>query len=264
MTHPAQQQWMAYLYGELDRTRRATLKAHLRDCPACRANVTAWRKAMGELDRWQVVPRDGAGSPTVRFIRRYSRWAVAALVLIGVGYSVGRFSAPRPVPVEQLQASLETSLKSSLAEGIRHDLRQELGRDVQLLVMEGYVHITDELRDQFRSDLSEYAGETLGASGALTNHLLSRLVESIDAARAADRNWTAAALGEIQRQRLQESALWRNDLKTLAVRTGQELQRTRNDVIELVAFWPPGGDAGAIQQEVDDRGTKGAHDENRH
>ena len=50
MTHPTYEQWMEYLYGELDSKKQSELKAHLQDCPECQANVDSWHSVMTELD----------------------------------------------------------------------------------------------------------------------------------------------------------------------------------------------------------------------
>jgi len=172
----------------------------------------------------------------IRFIERlkatnsFTRVAAAAVLLIIAGYAAGRLSAPRPPDAEQLQAALEPA--------IRQNLFDEMKRYWQLALVSSYVQLKDDLTQQYRSDLSRFAIQTLAASNAVTNELLTELIESINEAQTEDRQWVAAVFEQIE-LRLQDNAQLSNAFATFAVRTEDELQRTKQDMAQLFYYTQP-------------------------
>ena len=118
-----------------------------------------------------------------------TKLAAAAVLLIAAGYTAGRLSAPTP-DMKQLRSDLETSLKSSLAE--------EMNRRCQPVFAASCVQLKDELHQQVRRDLTEFADQILAASATLTEQRIIELIELIEAARARDRQLVAAALEKIE------------------------------------------------------------------
>ena len=216
MNHPKREEWVAYLYGELDRKRRAELEAHLRSCGECQVEIDAWRGVVAELDRWELPKGRGRAVKVRQSMQWVRRWAVAAVLLIVVGYAVGRLSALPSVDVEQLHYSLETSLKSSLEPVIRRGVLEEVDRE-----------------------LNEFAAQTLAASTTVTNQLLTELIQAIGAAQTQERRGIAAALERMELNRLRDNAQLRNDLVSFAVQTEDELLRTRQDVVQWIAYSRP-------------------------
>jgi len=159
-----------------------------------------------------------------------ARLAAAAAVLIAVGYAVGRLTAPRPADVERLKVELEASLKSSL----RTELLNEMERRWQWELAGACTQLRDELDHRFKRRLDAYAVHTLAASNAVTNQLLAELIEAIDAAQRQQGHWVSAALEQIELNRLQDSTSLRNELVTFAAFTGDELQRTKRAVVNLL------------------------------
>jgi hypothetical protein len=154
--------------------------------------------------------------------------AIAAMLLIVVGYIVGQLSGPRPPDVEKLQAS------------IRQDLLEEMKHYWQLGIASSYVQLKDELNEQYRRDLNEFTVRTVAASSAVTNQLLQELIESINAAKMEDLRRIARCLYYIESSRLQDKTQLTNGLENLAVYTGDELQRTRQDMVKLLVYNQPG------------------------
>lgn len=165
--------------------------------------------------------------------------AVAAAILIAAGYMLRWLSAPRPPDIEQLQAALEPSLRASLEPAIRQDLLEEMKRYWRLGLASSYVKLKDELNQQYHRDLNELAAQTLAASGVATNQLLEELIEAINAAQMQDRRWVAAALEQIESNRLQDKTLLTNGLETLAFLTEDGLQRTKQDMVRLLVNTQP-------------------------
>lgn len=82
MTHPTDEQWMAYLYGELDEQRDDALASHLTQCTKCCQQVDRWRQTMAALDTWRLsgrLPingwRIGLGPSTGNACRSTARWS---------------------------------------------------------------------------------------------------------------------------------------------------------------------------------------------
>ena len=155
------------------------------------------------------VARTAFAGPIVRL-------ATAAAVLIAAGFLAGRLSAP-PVDVEQLRAELEASLKSSLEPAIRQSVLDEADRRWQSVFAASCAQLKDELAQQVRRDLTQFAAQSLTASGVQTQRQLRELIQLIEAARIQDRRNVEVALEHIESQ-------FGNGLVTLAAHTN-ELQR---------------------------------------
>jgi hypothetical protein len=147
--------------------------------------------------------------------RPIAKLATAAVLLIAVGYAVGRLTTPQP-DMEKLQSALETSLRASLVE--------EMNNRWQTIFTANCVQLKDELQQQVRRDLTEFAAQTLAASNTLTEQRLMKLVELIETARARDRRQIAAALEKIE----YDKHLLGNGLVALAAQTS-ELRETQQD-----------------------------------
>lgn len=143
--------------------------------------------------------------------------AAAAVFLIAVGYATARLSAPEPLDVEDLQATLESSLKASLEPAIRQDLIVQLNEQWQSAFAVNSAQLKEEIHQQVRRDLTEFAAQTLAASGTLTNQRLIELVQLIEAARRREREQVAAALQQIEQEKIQ----LRNGLLAVAAQTNE-------------------------------------------
>ncbi|MFC1604287.1 hypothetical protein ACFL5F_04590 [Planctomycetota bacterium] len=168
----------------------------------------------------------------LRATKSLSKIAAAAVLLIAAGYATGRLSGPRPPDMEQIRAALEPA--------IRKNLLDETKQYLQLGLANGYVRIKDELSQQYRQDLSRVALQTVAASNAVTNELLTELIDSISEAQSQDRQWVAAAFDQIESNRLQDRNQFSNALVTLALQTEDELIRTKQDVAHVLSYTQPG------------------------
>ncbi|MHC4529393.1 MAG: hypothetical protein ACYS29_16080 [Planctomycetota bacterium] len=190
------------------------------------ADAVAAKLAQASEDGWQ------------RSIRQvsFAKLAAAAVFLVVASYAVGRLTVPRPPDVGQLHAALESSLRASLEPAIRDKVVDELDQRWQMALAGSYAELRDEVTEQFRHDLGEFALRTLAASGAVTNQHLTQLVEAIGAAQTRERLWTAAALEQIELNRLRDKQQLVNGFETLAIQTGGELARTRKDMVRLLTY----------------------------
>jgi hypothetical protein len=147
--------------------------------------------------------------------RPMTKLAAAAVLLIGLGYVAGRLSAPQP----DIEA-LETSLKMSLEE--------EMNRRWQPVFTASCTQLKDELHQQLRRDLAEFADRILTASDTLTEQRLIELIGKIEAARLQDRRRITTALKQLEFNRLQDKTLFGNGLVTLAAQTNELLGTREN------------------------------------
>ncbi|MHC4621028.1 MAG: hypothetical protein ACYTEQ_25050 [Planctomycetota bacterium] len=182
----------------------------------------------------------------------FAKVAVAAVLLVVAGYAVGRLTTPQPPDAEQLRSTLEASLKSSLEPAIRQNLLEELERNWQLALAGSYVGLKDQLNQQFRTELNEFGAHILAASGNITNQRLTQLIEAIDAAQAQERRWITAALEQIESNRRQDRQQLFNGLESLAVYTGDELTRTRQDVAQFLVYTRPDSPARNVSENSHD------------
>ena len=172
----------------------------------------------------------------IRFIERlkatnsFTKVAAAVLLIIAC-YATGRLSAPRPLDAEQLQAAIEPAIRQNLLDEMKHYW--------QLALVGSYVQLKDDLTQQYRRDLSQFAAQTVLASSAVTNQLLEELIDSINEAQTQDRQWVTAAFEQIELNRLRDNARLSDAFVTFAVQTEDELQRTRQNMVKLLSYTQP-------------------------
>ena len=161
----------------------------------------------------------------------FTKVAAAAVLLIMAGYATGRLLSPKPPDIEQLRVALEPA--------IRQNILDEMKQYWQLGLTASYAQLKDDLSQQYLRDLNQFAAYTLAASGAATNQRLEELIESINTAQIQDRQWVAAAIGEIELNRLQDNAQLSNALATFAVQTEGELLRNRQNMAQILSYSQP-------------------------
>jgi hypothetical protein len=169
------------------------------------------------------------------------RLTAAAAVFVLLGYTAGRLATPKPMDLDQLREALAPSVAAAIEPALRTRLAEEMRRDYQLALAGMYVRVKEELTEQYRSDLNRYALQTLAASNAVTNELLTQLVQSIDTAQTQDLRRITRALYEIEMNRVQDKTQLASGLQTLAYRTEDELSRTKNAIAQLAADTHPAG-----------------------
>jgi anti-sigma factor RsiW len=163
---------MDYLYDEADAAERRELERHLEACSECEQRVSAWRRTMDILD--ECTEPTAAGKPRVIRLRGLARWALAAAVLVLVGYVAGRVSAPGKADPAALRAELAA---------VRQQVREEVLREA-------------------RQEMDDKALATLTACRSMMEEMLQELAVSFDATRRSDM-MTLAALTERELVRTQ-------------------------------------------------------------
>jgi hypothetical protein len=219
MNHPTSEEWMSYLYDEVEATERARLAGHMENCTQCRARVAAWQGAQKNLDEWRLEPRRTRKATVLA--RPWLKWAAAVVLFAGVGFSAGRFSMARAVDPQKLRAQMEPEL--------RQQLRAEL---VQTM----------------REELDNSAAATLAASREQARGMLADYARKIENARADDNVVISAALDRLDSQQADDYVSLKKQLDTVAVMTDAGLRRTENQMVELAGMTVPTQPAGASKR----------------
>lgn len=118
MNHPLPEEWIDFLYGELEPGRHRECQRHLEACAECRARVEDWRATRQELAEWKSPPaRADLPPPLARPPARIGLprlAAAAALVLAGYGLAIW---GPRPggESADDLAARLRGEMRAEFA-----------------------------------------------------------------------------------------------------------------------------------------------------
>ena len=169
------------------------------------------------------------------------RLAAAAAIFVLLGYAVGRLSAPKPLDLDQIRATLTPVLAAAIEPALRARVADDLREDYQTALTGLYVRVKEELTEQYREDLNRLAVQTLAASNAVTNELLTQLVQNIDTAQTQDLRRITRALCEMEMNRVQDKTQLASGLQTLANRTdaiAQVVANTRPTGFELPPVAP--------------------------
>lgn len=125
MKHPNREEWMGFLYEEIDPAETRHLSAHLNECPACQEQVARWRGLMGAMDQWNVAPAER------RALRpQWFRWAAAAGLLLAAGIGIG--ASASHASSSAMQKDLQT--QRALIDQLTRTMVETRIRDQQALV----------------------------------------------------------------------------------------------------------------------------------
>lgn len=205
MTHPTNEEWISFLYDDMDATDQARLAVHLKQCSDCHAKITGWRVAQTSLDGWRLEPRRARRKSAASLLARpLLKWAAAAVLFAGIGFGAGRFSMLASVNPQKVRAAIEP-----------------------------------QLRTQLREELDKSAAATLAASREQTRAMLVAYGEKLGNARAEDNKVISAALDQLGSQETDDYVSLKKQLDTVAVLTDAGLRRTENQVSELADYSQP-------------------------
>jgi anti-sigma factor RsiW len=195
LNHPSATEWMEFLYGELAPERKRELKSHLNQCAACAEQVTNWRASMSALDEWTLPARH-----RVRRERQpvlILKWAIAAVVVVGVGFALGRQASPA--------AGELAALKASVAQ------------------------LTATMEHERGINASNAVVAATAVANAEALRLLSDYAKLNEARRAEDQQAAAVALRAFEAR----LARLRAELETVAVNTEDGFQQTQAGLSRL-------------------------------
>jgi uncharacterized membrane-anchored protein YhcB (DUF1043 family) len=250
-----QEQIPLYIDGHLSKQQVQKVLDHIAQCEQCKeylqaleqddrmlsSFVESMRPSIGRVEKEVKQAVEGqqqsriAGTAGVFKRSKFVPYAAAAVVFIAVGFLVGRVSKSQPVNIDQLRNELKVSLSSE----IRKEVSEQLKGDLQAAFAAGFEQVKDRLRNEYQQELNRYAIQTLAASSAVTNQLLTELIATIDKSRERDLRRIAVAMEQVELNRMRDSSELRNSFTTFASYTGNELTRTRNEMAELLSYTRP-------------------------
>jgi anti-sigma factor RsiW len=151
MKHPAQEEWMDYLYEEVPANDRARLSAHLASCPECRTQLQGWQKTMTRLDTWKPARQN---APVFRWFP-VVRWAAAALIMMTFGFALSRMTAPRLDPVA-LREGVRSEAVAELKQAWQKEM-QQLNAKLDQQRTEDQQQVVQTLRQMEAQRLADFA-----------------------------------------------------------------------------------------------------------
>jgi hypothetical protein len=204
MNHPQHENWVPFLYGEMKPDLQRQLRAHLEVCAECREEVDNWKQSLRRLDAWKL-PR--SRKPVDLFVP-ILKWAASAMLVLGLGFGVGRISTA---------GSLAAKDRAALKLQLKQELQQELAQLV-------------------RDEMSRATPATLATARSEANKLLAAYATSLEAQRDTDTQTIRTALDRLE---LQTISL-KKELDTVAVNTDVGLQQTEQQLAQLAVYKQPG------------------------
>jgi len=230
-----------YMLGALDARQAEALREHLAECSTCREYLASIRQQSESLidlgcqigsgtaarqerviDALQeIAPAKSRTRLTLPFFSGVLKTAVAAVLVLAAGITIGRWTAPRPVDVEQLRADVESSILASLAPAVREKALAQVDQRLLTALSENDAKLRADLGRQVHEDLCLLAAQSRADSEELVRMKFGELVDLIEAARSTDRQQVAKALDQIRTQT-------GRGLYTLAVRANDSTADLRN------------------------------------
>jgi anti-sigma factor RsiW len=212
MKHPDREQLIPYLFGEASREDRTQLAKHLKECPECAQEIAAWRGSLRKMDRW-TLPKAKPGNNILLF--PVVKWALAAGLVLGFGFLIGRVSMPTPVNAAELRAQIEESMRASFQEQMERSLQQ--------------------IQTGTFNAVAEAEARLAKAATGQNKQLWQAFLDVLATARAEDKQAVQVALQQFQEQHSTEYVSLRKDLETLASMTDDEFRQARMKIVQLAA-----------------------------
>ncbi|MBN1362141.1 MAG: zf-HC2 domain-containing protein [Sedimentisphaerales bacterium] len=173
------------------------LEDHSKALIACGARVEADMAARCE----KAIEALGDVAPVrvpriVPLLGRLVRTAVAAVLILGAGIVIGRFTTPRAVDAEQLRADVQASVLASLKPAVLESVLAQVDQRLEA----SHTQMVTDITEQTHRDLRVFANELLSGTQTLVDRRFTEVVQLIEAGRLTDRRQVAKALDQIKTQ----------------------------------------------------------------
>jgi len=203
MNHPNHEQWLPYLEGEASPEAAKQMSEHLKACPQCAAEMEARRRTIQRLQRMAWPQRRRAGQS---WIAPAFKWGLAAAIVLGLGFGLGRVSAPN---ARQIEAAVSTQ--------VREEVRQEMRGDL----LAAFASDSHSTKDNFRGQLAQEIGRASAKS------------------RAEERQALTELFNQLHQEQTSDYLSLRQALETLASTADAGLQQTRRQLAQMAANVEP-------------------------
>jgi len=236
-----QDQIADYVLGALDTQQAEALRAHLAGCDGCRQYAQSLKSQArslvafgGQIDTdmearqdrviealQAMSPAEAGRTRVFPFVGRFLRTAVAAVLVLGFGVSIGRWTAPRSVDVEQLRADLQASITASVGLAVQENILSQVDQRLQAGLSKNEAKLRAELAGQVRDDVQRFAAQAASSSETLVEKRFVELVQLVEEARLKDRQRVARAFEQIEQNRARDKAQIGMGLQSLAALTAK-------------------------------------------
>jgi anti-sigma factor RsiW len=230
-----QDQIADYVLGALDTQQAEALRAHLAGCEGCRQYAQSLKSqarslvALGsqieagmEARQDKVVealqnlsPAEAGRTRVFPFVGGFLRMAVAAVLVLGAGVGIGRWTAPRSVDVEQLRTDLQASIAASIAPAVQESILSQVDQRLQAGLSKNETKLRAELAGQVRDDLRRLTVQSTSDAEALVEKRFAELVQLVEEARLKDRQQVVKALEQMELNRYRDRTQIRTGLAAL-------------------------------------------------
>ena len=224
------------MLGALEPQEREVVSRHLAECPQCRAYAEALARqsealaALGDDVRAGMTARReraieafhaaARGQKRSLWLGRLVPMAVAALLVLGVGITIGRLTAPKPIDIEQLRAEMQASVHAS----VLGDVDQQLASAFTA----GEAQLKAEIVELLRQDLRTFATDVVSNSEQIMDRRFAEFVQLIEAARLKDRQRVVQAFERVELNRRRDRTQIGQGLKSLVALTSGTPAPTNN------------------------------------
>ena len=234
---PSMQEQIAdYVLAVLEEPQTEAVRKHLAECPQCRAYAQALQQqsealaALGDEVKSGMAARqeramqafDAAAPGRKRspWLGRLAPMAVAALLVLGVGITIGRLTAPKPIDVEQLRADLQASVHASVLADVDRRLEPALAADE--------TRLKTEIVELLRQDLRTFATDVVSNSEQMMDRRFDEFVRLIEAARLKDRQRVVRAFEQVELNRRRDRTQIGQGVRSLVALTSASPTPTNN------------------------------------
>lgn len=198
MKHPEREEWVPFLFGEAPLEIKKRLAAHLKSCPECASELDGWRRSLGRLERWELPTAPVRRAPVMA---PAFRWAAAAVVVICIGFAVGRLTSAPGITQADLRAEVQAAVENATV--------------------------------QTADAVATLEARIARVSETQNRQLLEAFTQVLDQSREQDRTSMLAALERIERDHAADYVALRSDLETVAAAADEELRDARRRLVQL-------------------------------
>ena len=233
--HPSQEQWMEYLYGEMNSPERTSLETHLKACAPCREKKNEFGITMDSLDAWRVeLPEKHSLARGHQRFQTVTKWAAAAALLMTTGFATGRFAHPQ-VDVAALQAQISQNLKTE----IQTPLEQRIEQELQAAAEQAMTEARARLETEVAARINEVALRAQSEAMLAARDQMEEVAAQLATLREEDRKRIMAALKTFETQWVAELRKTRQDLERVAVYSDHSFRQTQQQLVQLASFAQP-------------------------
>lgn len=232
--HPTKEQWMEYLYGEMEVPERKSLETHIKDCAPCRGKRGEFSGTMDSLDAWRVeLPEEHSLTRARNRFQPVVKWAAAAALLVSTAYATARFARPE-VDVAALQAEIKTQIRQS-----ETPLQERMEAEIRVASEKAVVAARETLEMEIALRIQEISLGAQAEAVLAARQQMEQLSATLATLREEDRQRVNAALKSFETQWLTEYRKMREDLERVAVFSDESYRKAQRQLVQLASYSEP-------------------------